>query len=145
MNKKLKIILLFLILPIIGFSQKKKELKERIVQKNDSITIFINQIDQLNNKVETLENENAAFEGDIRKLLKKVSDEQGKNEELNHNLNNQDTEIKVLSSSNMKLRSEIDSLILKNSDYQQEIKDRNEIEISKQSQLRWLEISKRIK
>ena len=110
MNKKLKIILLFLILPIISFSQKKKELKERIVQKNDSITVFINQIYQLNNKVETLENENAAFEGDIRKLLKKVSDEQEKNKGLNYNLNNQDTEIKVLSSSNMKLTNEIDSL-----------------------------------
>ena len=126
MNKTLKIIFLLLMIPVIGFAQKKKELKERIVQKNDSITIFINQIDQLNNKVETLENENAAFEGDIRKLLKKVSDEQEKNKGLNHNLNNQDTEIKVLSSSIMQLTNEIDSLILQNSDYQQEIKDVNE-------------------
>ena len=120
------LILIFLLIPIIGFAQNKKELKKRIVQKNDSIIVFINQIDQLNNKVETLENENAAFEGDIRKLLKKVSNEQEKNKGLNHNLNNQDTEIKVLSSSIMKLRSEIDSLILQNSDYQQEIKDVNE-------------------
>ncbi|MGY8988689.1 MAG: hypothetical protein ACKVJA_00325 [Flavobacteriales bacterium] len=126
MNKTLKIIFLLLMIPVIGFAQKKKELKQRIVQKNDSITVFINQIYQLNNKLETLENENVAFEGDIRKLLKKVSDEQGKNEGLNHNLNNQDTEIKALSSSNMKLTNELDSFILKNSDYQQEIKDINE-------------------
>ena len=120
------LILIFLLIPIIGFAQNKKELKKRIVQKNDSIIVFINQIDQLNNKVETLENENAAFEGDIRKLLKKVSNEQEKNKGLNHNLNNQDTEIKVLSSNIMKLNNEIDSLIFKNSDYQQEIKDVNE-------------------
>lgn len=126
MNKTLKIIFLLLMIPVIGFAQKKKELKERIVQKNDSITVFINQIERLNNKVKTLENENTAFEKDIRKLLKKVSNEQGKNERLNHDLNNQDTEIKVLSSSIVKLRSEIDSLILQNSDYQQEIKDVNE-------------------
>ena len=126
MNKTLEIIFLLLMIPVISFAQKKKELKERIVQKNDSITVFINQIDQLSNKVETLENENAAFEGDIRRLLKKVSDEKGKNERLNYNLNNQDTEIKVLSSSIMKLTNEIDSLIFKNSDYQQEIKDINE-------------------
>ena len=123
MNKTLKIIFLLLMIPVIGFAQKKKELKERIVQKDDSITVFINQIEQLNNKVEILENENAAFEGDIRKLLKKVSDEQGKNEGLNHNLNNQDTEIKVLSSSNMKLTNELDSLISKNSDYLQKIEN----------------------
>ena len=79
------LILIFLLIPIIGFAQNKKELKKRIVQKNDSIIVFINQIDQLNNKVETLENENAAFEGDIRKLLKKVSNEQEKNKGLNHN------------------------------------------------------------
>jgi len=126
MNKTLKIIFLLLMIPVIGFAQKKKELKERIVQKNDSITVFINQIDQLNNKIATLENENSAFEGDIRKLLKKVSNEQGKNKVLKNNLNNQDTEIKVLSSSIMQLTNEIDSLILQNSDYQQEIKDVNE-------------------
>ena len=120
------LILIFLLIPIIGFAQKKKELKERISQKNDSITIFINQIDQLNNKIATLENENAAFEGDIRKLLKKVSNEQEKNKGLNHNLNNQDTKIKVLSRNIMKLNDEIDSLIFKNFDCQQEIKDLNE-------------------
>ena len=58
MNKTLKIIFLLLMIPVIGFAQKKKELKERIAQKNDSITIFINQINQLNNKREILENEN---------------------------------------------------------------------------------------
>ena len=120
------LILIFLLIPIIGFAQNKKELKKRIVQKNDSIIVFINQIEKLDSKVETIENENAAFEGDIRKLLKKISDEQEKNEGLNHNLNNQDTEIKVLSSSIMELTNEIDSLILQNSDNLQKIENLNE-------------------
>jgi len=60
-----KLLLLLLLVPILSIAQKKKELKERITQKNDSLTLFISQIDDLFTNIDSLEKENTEFEGDI--------------------------------------------------------------------------------
>jgi hypothetical protein len=77
-----KLLLLLLLIPVLSISQKKNVLKERIIQKNDSINMFIYQIQELDIAVNKLLKENESFEGDITKLLQKVSDISLTNEQL---------------------------------------------------------------
>ena len=86
MNKILKIIFLFLMIPVLGVSQNKKELKEIIVQKNDSIIVFINQINQLDNKIKNQGIDITEFEGSNTKLLDKLHNEKEKNKNLTKTL-----------------------------------------------------------
>ena len=65
-----KLLLLLLLTPILSVAQKKKELKEKIVQKNDSITVFVNQINQLDNKIKSLAVDITELEEANTKLLK---------------------------------------------------------------------------
>ena len=77
-----KLLLLLLLIPILGIAQKKKELKERIVQKNDSITVFVNQINQLDNKIKNLGVDITELVGANTKLLEKLYEEKEKNKNL---------------------------------------------------------------
>ena len=77
-----KLLLLLLLIPILSVAQKKKELKEKIVQKNDSITVFVNQINQLDNKIKSLAVDITELEEANTKLLKKLYNEKEKNKNL---------------------------------------------------------------
>ena len=77
-----KIILILLLIPFLSMSQKKKVLKEQIIQKNDSLTFFISQIQDLNISIDSLSKEHLEFEEDINKLLLTVSDEKHENQRL---------------------------------------------------------------
>lgn len=76
------ILLLLLFIPILSIAQKKSLLKERIIQKNDSITVFINQINQLDNKLKKLKIDISEVEGSNTKLLENLHEEKEKNKNL---------------------------------------------------------------
>jgi len=122
-----KLLLLLLLVPILSIAQKKKELKERITQKNDSLTLFISQIDDLFTNIDSLEKENTEFEGDIKKLLQKVSDEKEKNRNFSNEINTINTNVIDLENNLLKLRIDKSKVIDSLSKFLDEIKNNNEI------------------
>ena len=79
-----KIFILLLCFPIMMFGQRKKELKIRIEQKNDSLYMYENMTNSLDRKIKRLEKDISEMRNESSRLQKQnqeQSDEIEKNQE----------------------------------------------------------------
>jgi len=107
-NKMKKLLVLLLLVPLFSVAQNKRELKARIVEKNDSINMLTSQINELNTKVETLESDKIKK---IDSLVRLKNDIEKSNTVLLEDLSIVQSENKIKSDSIQELINRYESLI----------------------------------
>jgi len=98
-----KLILITIFIPIITIGQSKKELKELIVLKSDSIEILIKKLDNNIRKVDDLDNEIKVLKNNVNSQLKIIEDKNDKVLHLNNNITELQESVEKINSYKMSI------------------------------------------